>query len=109
MLPMKVSAMATSTGDWLSRAMVVGGALTAVDILLPPSRTDQYCNHKWKSPLRFMAGSAPQRYAAGWRRGRKVAMCYTNEARPPLPPLMGGSPHQGDQVPTAARRKPLKA
>src|SRR5207302_9952749 len=57
MLPMKVSAMATSTGDWLSRAMVVGGALTPVDILLPPSRTDQYCNHKSKSPARFMAGS----------------------------------------------------
>src|SRR5438132_11399357 len=99
---MNVSALAARTGDWLSRAMVVGGALTAIDILLPPSRTDQYCNHKWKSPLRFMAGSARQPYAARWRRGRMVAMCYTNEARPPLPPIMGGSTDEGDLVLTAA-------
>src|SRR5260370_25467560 len=31
-----------------------------------------------------------------------VAMCYTNEARPPLPPIMGGSTDQGDLVLTAA-------
>src|SRR5438445_5751566 len=95
MLPMKVSAMATSTGDWLSRAMVVGGALTAIDILLPPSRTDQYCNHKWKSPLRFMAGFALPPHAALWRRGLMDAMCDTNDAHPPLPPFMGCSTDQG--------------
>src|SRR5207247_6127260 len=105
MPPMNVSAMATRTGDWLSRAMVVGGALTAVDILLPPSRTDQYRNHKWKSPLRFMAGSARQPYPPGWRRGRMVAMCYTNEARPPLPPIMGGSTDEGALGMTGAHRK----
>ena len=73
MLPMKVSAMATSTGDWLSRAMVVGGALTAVDILLPPSRTDQYCNHKSKSPARFVAGSAASPTPDG---GGTAECCY---------------------------------
>jgi len=31
-----------------------------------------------------------------------VAMCYTNEARPPLPPIMGGSTDEGDLVLTAA-------
>ncbi len=29
-------------------------------------------------------------------------MCYTNEARPPLPPIMGGSTDEGDLVLTAA-------
>src|SRR6266853_3312394 len=101
MPPMKVSAIATSTGDWLSRAMVVGGALTAVDILLPPSRTDQYCNHKSNSPPRYGEFSR-EPYAARWRRGRMVAMCYANEARPPLPPIMGGSTDEGDLVLTAA-------
>src|ERR1700674_1638471 len=31
-----------------------------------------------------------------------VAMCYTNDARPPLPPIMGGSTDEGDLVLTAA-------
>jgi len=31
-----------------------------------------------------------------------VAMCCTNEARPPLPPIMGGSTDEGDLVLTAA-------
>src|ERR1700724_353327 len=31
-----------------------------------------------------------------------VAMCYTNEARPPLPPIMGGSTDEGELVLTAA-------
>ena len=31
-----------------------------------------------------------------------VAMCYTNAARPPLPPIMGGSTDEGDLVLTAA-------
>jgi carboxymethylenebutenolidase len=31
-----------------------------------------------------------------------VAMCYTDEARPPLPPIMGGSTDEGDLVLTAA-------
>src|ERR1700730_2057164 len=31
-----------------------------------------------------------------------VAMCYTNEARSPLPPIMGGSTDDGDLVLTAA-------
>jgi carboxymethylenebutenolidase len=31
-----------------------------------------------------------------------VVMCYTNEARPPLPPIMGGSTDEGDLVLTAA-------
>ena len=31
-----------------------------------------------------------------------VAMCYPNEARPPLPPIMGGSTDGGDLVLTAA-------
>src|SRR6267378_5657728 len=57
MPPIKVSAMATSTGDWLSRALTVGGASTAMDILLPPRRTDQSPNHKSNSRFRFMAGS----------------------------------------------------
>src|SRR2546430_14147820 len=106
MLPMKVSAMATSTGDWLSRAMVVGGALTAVDILLPPSRTDQYCNHKSKSPARFMASSAasPTPHRAG---RQNVGMCYANEARPPLPPIMGGSADGGGPGLTPAHGKPF--
>ena len=30
-----------------------------------------------------------------------VAMCYTNEARPPLPPIMGGSTDEDDLVLTA--------
>src|ERR1700737_4692339 len=85
---MKVSAMATSTGDWLSRAVVVGGALTAVDILLPPRRTDQSFHHKQaRAPCK-----GPQ-----WK-----AMCYTNDARPPLPPIMGGSTDEGDLVLTAS-------
>jgi carboxymethylenebutenolidase len=31
-----------------------------------------------------------------------VFMCYTDEARPPLPPIMGGSTDEGDLVLTAA-------
>jgi carboxymethylenebutenolidase len=31
-----------------------------------------------------------------------VVMCYSNEARPPLPPIMGGSTDEGDLVLTAA-------
>src|SRR6266849_4065022 len=31
-----------------------------------------------------------------------VAMCYTDEARPPLPPIMGGSTDEGDLVLIAA-------
>src|SRR3981081_2934218 len=31
-----------------------------------------------------------------------VAMCYPNEARAPLPPIMGGSTDEGDLVLTAA-------
>src|SRR5437667_11291285 len=31
-----------------------------------------------------------------------VSMCYANEARPPLPPIMGGSADAGDRVLTAA-------
>ena len=31
-----------------------------------------------------------------------VAMCYENNARPPLPPIMGGSTDEGDLVLTAA-------
>lgn len=31
-----------------------------------------------------------------------VAMCYTNDARPPLPPIMGGSTEEGELVLTAA-------
>jgi len=31
-----------------------------------------------------------------------VPMCYTNDARPPLPPIMGGSTDEGDLVLTAA-------
>ena len=31
-----------------------------------------------------------------------VSMCYSNEARPPLPPIMGGSTDEGDLVLTAA-------
>jgi carboxymethylenebutenolidase len=30
-----------------------------------------------------------------------VAMCYSNEARPPLPPIMGGSTDEGDLMLTA--------
>src|SRR2546430_16582474 len=30
-----------------------------------------------------------------------VSMCYANEARPPLPPIMGGSADEGDLVLTA--------
>src|ERR1700736_6902465 len=29
-------------------------------------------------------------------------MCYTNDARPPLPPIMGGSTDEGDLVLTAS-------
>src|SRR6266550_5284270 len=101
MLPMKVSAMATSTGDWLSRAMVVGGALTAVDILLPPSRTDQYCHHKSKSPL-VLRRVQPRRLRRTGAARQNVAMCYANEARPPLPPIMGVSTDDGELVLTAA-------
>src|SRR2546428_13881669 len=31
-----------------------------------------------------------------------VPMCYTNDARPPLPPIMGGSTDEGDLILTAA-------
>jgi carboxymethylenebutenolidase len=31
-----------------------------------------------------------------------IAMCYSNAARPPLPPIMGGSTDEGDLVLTAA-------
>src|SRR5712691_13434950 len=36
-------------------------------------------------------------------------MCYTDEARPPLPPIMGGSTDEGDLVLTAADGNRLKA
>ena len=36
-------------------------------------------------------------------------MCYTNEARPPLPPIMGGSTDEGDVVLTAADGNRFKA
>src|SRR5438132_8238672 len=101
MLPMKVSAMATSTGDWLSRAMVVGGALTAVDILLPPSRTDQYCNHKSKSPARLWRVQ-PRALRRTEAARQNIAMCDSNEARPPLPPALGGSADARDLVLAAA-------
>src|ERR1700730_14467041 len=38
-----------------------------------------------------------------------VAMCYTNEARPPLPPIMGGSSDEGDLVLTASDGKRFRA
>src|SRR6266566_2157029 len=53
------------------------------------------------APL-FYDGFSREPYAASSRRGRMVAMCYTNEARPPLPPIMGGSTDEGDLVLTAA-------
>src|SRR5256886_749359 len=53
------------------------------------------------APL-FYEGFSREPYAASSRRGRMVAMCYTNEARPPLPPIMGGSTDDGDLVLTAA-------
>jgi len=37
----------------------------------------------------------------GTRPGTMVSMCYSNEARPPLPPIMGGSTDEGDLVLTA--------
>jgi carboxymethylenebutenolidase len=36
-------------------------------------------------------------------------MCYSNEARPPLPPIMGGSTDEGDLVLTAADGNRLRA
>src|SRR5207302_2130067 len=94
---MKVSAMATSTGDWLSRAMVVGGALTAVDILLPPSRTDQSSNHKSKSCPCFMASSsASPRLKTEARRRQQL----TGGDTPPTP---SATPtQQADQSGSAA-------
>src|SRR2546427_3569667 len=57
-------------------------------------------------PSRDRAHRAPGlpvcRHAAGWRPGKMVPMCYTNAARPPLPPIMGGSTDEGDLVLTAA-------
>src|SRR5438128_11243047 len=38
-----------------------------------------------------------------------VAMCYSNEARPPLPPIMGGSTDEGDLVLTSADGTRFKA
>ena len=38
----------------------------------------------------------------GTRPGTMVSMCYSNEARPPLPPIMGGSTDEGDLVLTAS-------
>src|SRR2546427_590929 len=95
MPPMKVSAMATSTGDWLSRAMVVGGALTAIDILLPPSRTDQYCNHKSKSRRRFMPASARGR---GQRAGAARAAPLSGAAVVIIPDPRGVPPFYKDLV-----------
>src|SRR5256712_6886292 len=36
-------------------------------------------------------------------------MCYANDARPPLPPIMGGSTDDGDLVLTAADGNRLRA
>src|SRR3989442_10966653 len=57
-------------------------------------------------PSRDRAHRAPGlpvcRHAARWPPGTMVPMCYTNDARPPLPPVLGGSTDEGDLVLTAA-------
>jgi carboxymethylenebutenolidase len=80
---MNVSAIATSTGDWLSRLVVVSGSFTAVDMAVTPL-PDQFLHHKQAQP------------------SHNILMCYTNEARAPLPPIMGGSTDDGDLVLAAA-------
>src|SRR3989442_10455654 len=57
-------------------------------------------------PSRDRAPRAPGlpvcRPAARWPPGKRVLMCYTNDPRPPLPPIMGGSTDEGDLFLTAA-------
>src|SRR5438876_12344035 len=70
--------------------VVVGGALTSVVTAGYPSLS-------------------PIIWPVTWPNRQNEAMCYANDARPPLPPFMGGSTDDGDLVLTAADGNRLRA